>query len=196
MNRPMPFEPYEQPDAAPALLTPARAVRSRLLPALISLAGLELALGLLQWGARLLPDAAEEVCVICGVVFGIVYIAIILLRTRDLVRQSKELSPVDRALCRVSGIFAPLLLFLVIRGFSQNDTRQLEAILRSRWLLMAFSFVMDTILALSFACIALRGSGRHIPPLLLWKIVCVPVLVISGAMALFLMVVPLLPFRF
>ena len=102
-------------------------------------------------------------------------------------------SPTDRIITRVSGVIAPLALFLIIWNFAQQDEKHKAAVQHSRWLMVTLSFMFDVIFVLAFTCLALRRRSGHVPPLFLWKIICIPVLVVSGGLALCLMLAPIVP---
>jgi hypothetical protein len=128
--------------------------------------------------------------------FGVIvlstgYLGVVILGTRDLVSNETRLHPTDRWLCRRSGVLAAGLAAALMAGVSLAVARdvELEAIgLESPWGLCLVGFAMEIGAVLCVACLWAPRNLRHTRPVILWKIVAVPLLVIYGAYVVLLLV--------
>ena len=153
----------------------ANARRSlRLLPSLGILALAELLTLLLrQWPVL----AAAGIFLVTG------YLGYLILVTRDSLEYAHHLHPVDRALCRWSGPLAVLIAVLLVLLV---DTVASNQPVRENWIgsqegLFAVKLTMEVGLILSVACWCAPQQLRHVPPVTLWRVLVVPLVLIYGA---------------
>ncbi len=132
-------------------------------------------------------------------VFGIVlvstgYLGVVILKTRDLVSNAARLHPSDRWICRKSGMLAAALAAALIMGLSvlvAKDMEPAEIGLGSWWGLLLLGFVMEIGVVLCVACLWAPRNLRHIRPLVLWKVMAIPLLLIYGAYVVLLLITPI-----
>jgi hypothetical protein len=136
-----------------------------------------------------------------GFMFSLFYFAVVLLRTRDLVRATGSLHRWDRLICQASGPLA-LLIFLVLATsyltiicLSHGNSR-IDPTSTDPWnfsLRMLLQFSLETGVVLSTACLFTARSFGHVRPLLLWKILCGFLLVMFSPWMLVLLMLPFIP---
>lgn len=143
--------------------------RQRLLPSLGKLCGIHAI-------ALLLSYVPAGIWV--GMVAILVYIAIIVLVTIELVNSPQSLHPIDARLLRYSGplALASLILYtsvlFVLVSYLPDDWAEAQSILLFMQLIGEVGFVF------SIACVFLNDSTRHVVPLVLWRIICLPLLLL------------------
>ena len=121
------------------------------------------------------------------------YLGYVILKTRDLVSNSARLHPTDRWICRKSGFLATALAAALLMGVSVLMAQNIEpeAIgLESRWGMSLVGFVMEIGVVLCVACLGAPRDLRHVRPLILWKVMAIPLLLIYGAYVVLLLITP------
>ena len=142
--------------------------RQRLLPSFGKLAGI--------YAIVLLLSRGSDGVICAGMVAIIVYIVIVLRRTMDLVDFEEPLHPVDSRLLRYSGPLAltAVTLFtggaLVLDVSLPDDSDWLVAILFTAQLIGEIGLIF------TIACLSVKDQTRHVAPLVVWKVACVPLL--------------------
>ena len=132
-------------------------------------------------------------------VFGIIllstgYLGVVILKTRDLVSNVARLHPSDRWIFRKSGMLAVALAAALIMGISilvSKDVQPAEIGLESSWGLPLVGFIMEIGVVLCVACLWAPRNLRHIRPLVLWKVMAIPLLLIYGACVVLLLITPI-----
>ena len=141
--------------------------RQRLLPSLGKLCGIHAI-------ALLLSYVPAGMWV--GMVVILVYIAVIVLVTIELVNSPQTLHSIDARLLRYSGpiALASLILYtcvgFVVVSYLPDDWAEAQSVLLFMQLIGEVGFVF------SIACVFLNDSARHVVPLILWRIMCPPLL--------------------
>ena len=112
---------------------------------------------------------------------GIVWLAVLVLRTGERAVQPTLLSPLDRWLMRWSGLLSVVLLGLaaLVMFIGRPDG---EASL-AEWRLTMLELLMTTGFVLSLAC-ANAPRGMHVWPRWCWKLLCALLVFVFGAYAL------------
>ena len=131
--------------------------------------------------------------------FGVIlvstgYLGVVVLKTRDLMSHGRHLHPIDRWICRRSGVLAAVLAVALLAGVSvlvANGMGPDEISLKSSWGLPLVGFVMEIGVVLCVACLWAPSNLRHVRPLVLWRIVAIPLLLIYGAYVVLLLVTPI-----
>lgn len=146
--------------------------RSRLLPSLSLLALIDLVLlNLPRW----------PIILALGFLGAVLYLACLVLSTKDIAADFENQHPIDRFLCRWSGPIAVLTFLGLIIAVAQTDLKREpeETWIGSSWGLMSIKFTMELGFILSVACWCKpTGSGHNSN--LGWRILVVPLLVIYG----------------
>jgi hypothetical protein len=121
------------------------------------------------------------------------YLAVIILRTQGLMANEARLHPTDRWILRKSGVLAAGLATALILGVSlavAMDVDPAAAGLEVSWGLALLGFVMEIGVILCVACLWAPRSLRHTRPLIFWKLVAIPLLLIYATYVLLLVMVP------
>lgn len=153
--------------------------RTRLLPSLLLLGGLECVVALLPRSPVLMG---------VGFILIVFYIAYLVLVTRDLVAEVDRLSPVDRVLCRWSGVLAVgiALGLIVLLGLTADGREPQETWVGSRSGLFTIKCALEVGFILSVTCWCTPRALRHVRPVFFWRIVTIPLLLIYGSYVLLL----------
>ena len=133
--------------------------------------------------ARLWPAAAGPVL---GSLFfvGMIWLAVVVLRTCERSAEPRSLSRSDRALIYWSGPLSVLLILVIpVIAFANIEERNAVNHFTSDWSFQVVEVLMASGFVLSFCCLAAR-QDRHLPPRGVWKVICAPLLLIFGAYAL------------
>ena len=148
--------------------------RCRLLPKLAFLALLEVV-------ARFVPRNPTVLMISLMVILS--YVAFLVLSTRDVVASCDyRLSPWDRELFRWSGPLAVLIgIVLIVLAACSMDTPVPESWIASPVGLFTVKYLMEVGLVLSIACWCANLSLRHVPPVILWRVIVAPLLLIYGS---------------
>lgn len=136
-----------------------------------------------QLGAHLVPGIAV-VLVTLMMLGGQVWLAILALRIAEHSAAPERLSSIDHALIRWSGPLALLLLICmpsIAFAFIEQPNGLNRFTSSFGFTLVATLFAAGFVLSLS--CVFSR-PGTHIAPRLIWKAVCLPLVLIFGAYAL------------
>ena len=117
-------------------------------------------------------------------VLGMIWLAVIVLRTCERSTDPRSLSLSDRTLLYWSGPLS-VLLIVVIPAIAMANIEERNGVNRftSDWSFQLVEILMTGGFVLSLCCLLSRRE-RHIPPRWLWKVICVPLLLIFGAYAL------------
>jgi hypothetical protein len=149
--------------------------RSKLLPALSALALLDLSMYLLSW------VAGAQFALLIGSLFILVYVAYVVLATRELVTDPGRLHPFDLTVCRWSGplalLIAVLLMLIVVVAVLADVT---DLWFRSRTGLLIVKYAMEVGLILSVSARLAPARLGHVPPRSFWQNVSTPLLIIFG----------------
>lgn len=137
---------------------------------------------LLNLAVSLIPLTSSFMTIV--VLFPIIYLAVVLLATRDMMRCPNMLHPIDRKLCRAAGpvvvLLAAALLCLVFILIDQEIQVE-DSWLATRLGTQVFLAVMECGVIFSMAVLCATRELNHVPPLWAWKICAVPLLLIYGA---------------
>jgi len=153
--------------------------RGRLLPNLSLLALLEVGTGLLPHNALLFS---------LGLIAMLVVVAYVVLATRDMLADVEQLNPVDRWICRWSGPLALLIGVVLLLMVVTNIERPVsESWVASRRGLFTIKLAMEVGFILTIACWCAPPKLRHVPPVILWRIIVVPLMLVYG---LYFMLIP------
>ena len=162
----------------------ARYARPQLLPRLGTLAAVNLVAGALS----------RSPIAMCGVILlSTGYLAIVILKTRDVMRHVGGLHPTDRWLCRWSGVLASALaasLFAGVNILVGDDMDPSDVGLESSWGMVLVGFIMEIGVVLSVACLWAPRNLGHARPVILWKIMAGPLLMVYGLYVVLLMITP------
>lgn len=152
-------------------------------PTLLSGVGLfGLVVAIVERISREIPHAAPVL--FAGLIsFGMFWLAVLVLRTGERMAH-RTVSPFDRTLTYFSGPAACLLMVFVARE-CPAWIEEINGInrFRSATLQTVFEILMASGLVISLCCLVSR-RGAHVPPRLLWKLVCLPPLIVYGGYAL------------
>jgi hypothetical protein len=168
----------------PGTELPRRAASSRRVPRL--LAGIGLLGALTCLGEVLARNWPELTGALIGVLLlvGNVWLAVLVLRTCERSSDPSALAPIDRQLVFWSGPLSLLLMAVApIVAFANIEQRQGTNYFTSSWSFELVELLMSMGFVLSLCCVLARPQA-HVPPRLLWKILCVPLALIFGAYAL------------
>ena len=163
------------------LLADDRPVKQPRFPRLLSgIGGFTCAAAAFEILARCWPGAAYPLLSALSL-FGIVWLAIVVLRTCERSRTPEALSAIDRVLIYWSGPLSVLLL-LVTPGiaFANIAERTGGNYFTSTWGFDLVEGLTTSGFVLSVCCLATHAE-RQVPPGLFWKLICIPLLVIFGA---------------
>jgi hypothetical protein len=117
-------------------------------------------------------------------VFGMIWLAVIALRTCERSADPQSLSRLDQILIYWSGPLSVLLILAVpVIALANIDERDGRNYFTSDWVFQLVELLMSSGFVLSLCCLASR-RGRHLPPRRLWKLICAPLLLLFGAYAL------------
>ena len=159
--------------------------KSHLLPR-FGLLGVTTALfGVLRGLLSGLPPVIGKTFLLTFVIVGIVYLAWVILRTRDLVADYSCLSRIDRWLCwwsgpTCTGISVGLFVFAVLAVSVAERTRREPIWVRSNTVLGVIYFIMEISFVLAITCCVCSSKEVHIRPLVLWRVLCLPQAAIYG----------------
>jgi len=131
---------------------------------------------------------------VLGAVAVPIYLAVVLLRTRDSLREPDLLHPIDARIFRYSGpgaLLIPLTLLVVLATISAYDPE--GRLFRSSAALLLIRICMETGLILSVACLCAGPELAHVRPIWLWKLISVPLMLVCGAYSFFLIFAPFAP---
>jgi len=126
-------------------------------------------------------------------VLSTVYLAVIILRTRDVTRSGRRLHPFDSWICRLSGPLAVALAAMLLLGMSILMASNMEPGdlgLGSPWGLALVGLIMEVGVVLCVACLSTPRALQDVGPVVLWRLLAVPLLLIYGAYVVLLLVVP------
>lgn len=128
-----------------------------------------------------------------GLVFMLVYLSALLLRTRDLLTVPDNLSPWDRRLCQFSGPLAALLFVVLVAVFvmmiAPYDHQSQSPVLQAPWVIL-LQFSLEAGVVLSMTCLSATKSLGHIWPLLFWKLLSGVLLFIHSCYTLVMLFLP------
>lgn len=171
------------------VVAPARPARPRLLPRL----GILSVIGTV---AAMFPSNVDMLSGPLGAVIMtavLTYLAWTILRTRDMLHALESLHWLDVWLCRKSGPLcmgaATALVCFAIVEISDAIRHDTEPVwLTSRLAVSAIYAIMEPAFVLGMACLMSSKEVGHVRPLLLWKTLCVPLIIIFG---LYIVLVPM-----
>ena len=126
-------------------------------------------------------------------IIAVVYLAWILLRTRDLVSHPWSLHPLDAWVCRRSGLLTTalatgLLSFAVVTIVSAERKGTEPIWLTNTVVLQTINLLMEIGFVLAVACCSAPSALRHVRPVFLWKAVSGFLCLIYG---LYVILIPL-----
>ena len=125
--------------------------------------------------------------VICG------YLGLVILKTRDSMLALHRLHPSDLWICRRSGALAVGLAVALLVGLDilvAYDVAPSDIGVESSWGMALVGFVMEIGVVLSAACLWAPRSLQHTKPLILWKILAAPLLLVYGLYVVLLLLLP------
>ena len=158
---------------------PLRYNAPQLLPRLGTLAVINLVVGVL---------ALSPVAMVGLFFLPTGYLGIVILKTRDSIRDVPGLHPTDRWIGRWSGILAPALMAALFAGMC--IVSEMDGEPGSSWMLLLVAFVMEVGVVLCVACLSAPRELRHVGPVVLWRIVAIPLLVIYGLYVVLILIMP------
>ena len=132
-------------------------------------------------------DRVAEVVLSVFTVVGMLYMAWVILRINDMLKQLDLLHPTDAMLCQLAGPLAGgigvgLLIFAGYEGGAEKEPIWLT----SRLALQVIHFIMEVGFVLAVACLLCRRDLGPVPPVFFWKAISTLLAIVFGMYALFI----------
>lgn len=174
-----------------AIGDPTSTRRPRLLRRLGVLAGLGASLYCLAAWPPLHDTGFDGLAFLILLLVGTVYLAWIVLRTRDMVWDPDSLHPIDAWLCRnsgplASGLAAALLAFAIAAIAAAEADGKEPIFLTSEAVLAILYVVFEVGFVFAMACFYVPPELNPARPILMWRVISLVLAVIYGAYVLFI----------